>query len=67
LYTSSLWDETLKKIIKRQLPFLICGISFIINKYYYKSTGLRCTLIEPLRNSIRKEDPQTRYGDLTQG
>jgi hypothetical protein len=60
-------DAILKKIIKRQLPFLIGGtitgvimayyygfllsiianstiwmlISFIINKYYYKSTGFK--------------------------
>jgi ABC-type transport system involved in Fe-S cluster assembly fused permease/ATPase subunit len=60
-------DATLKKIIKRQLPFLIGGtitgvimtyyygflfsiivnsaiwmlISFIVNKYYYKSTGFK--------------------------
>jgi hypothetical protein len=60
-------DTVLKKIIKRQLPFLIGGaitgaimtyyygflfsiivnsaswmlISFIVNKYYYKSTGFK--------------------------
>ena len=60
-------DETLKKIIRRQLPFLVGGtitgiimtyyygflfsiivnsaiwmlISFIVNKYYYKSTGFK--------------------------
>jgi ABC-type transport system involved in Fe-S cluster assembly fused permease/ATPase subunit len=60
-------DATLKRIIKRQLPFLIGGtitgvimtyyygflfsiivnfaiwmfISFIVNKYYYKSTGFK--------------------------
>ena len=60
-------DAILKKIIKRQLPFLIGGtitgvimtyyygflfsiivnsaiwmlISFIVNKYYYKSTGFK--------------------------
>ena len=60
-------DTTLKKIIKRQLPFLIGGtitgvimtyyygflfsiivnsaiwmlISFVVNKYYYKSTGFK--------------------------
>jgi ABC-type transport system involved in Fe-S cluster assembly fused permease/ATPase subunit len=60
-------DTILKKIIKRQLPFLIGGtitgaimtyyygflfsiivnsaiwmlISFIVNKYYYKSTGFK--------------------------